>query len=102
MTMGRPLECGEIGALEIKGPNVFRGYWRNPDATKSTFREDGYFITGDVARIDEEGVVTIVGREKDLIISAGFNIYPSENRIPKSIKFHWLATRQCLECLTLT
>ena len=84
---GRPLECGEIGALEIKGPNVFRGYWRNPDATKSTFREDGYFITGDVARIDEEGVVTIVGREKDLIISAGFNIYPSEiefqiNQIP--------------------
>ena len=84
---GRPLECGEVGALEIKGPNVFRGYWCNPDATKSTFREDGYFITGDVARIDEEGVVTIVGREKDLIISAGFNIYPSEiefqiNQIP--------------------
>lgn len=84
---GRPLECGEIGTLEIKGPNVFRGYWRNPDATKSTFREDGYFITGDVAKIDEEGVVSIVGREKDLIISAGFNIYPSEiefqiNQIP--------------------
>ena len=84
---GRPLECGEVGALEIKGPNVFRGYWCNPAATKSTFREDGYFITGDVARIDEAGVVTIVGREKDLIISAGFNIYPSEiefqiNQIP--------------------
>ena len=75
---GTSLECGEIGALEIKGPNVFRGYWRNPDATESTFRDDGYFITGDVARIDEDGVVTIVGREKDLIISAGFNIYPSE------------------------
>ena len=84
---GTSLESGEIGSLEIKGPNVFRGYWRNPDATKSTFRENGYFITGDVARIDEEGVVTIVGREKDLIISAGFNIYPSEielqiNQIP--------------------
>ncbi len=84
---GVPLGRGEIGALEIKGPNVFKGYWRNPKATESSFREDGYFITGDVAKIDQNDVVSIVGREKDLIISAGFNIYPSEiefeiNQIP--------------------
>ncbi len=84
---GKPLKHGEPGSLEIRGPNVFSGYWRNPQATESAFREDGYFITGDVAKVDEKGVVSIVGRAKDLIISAGFNIYPSEielaiNRIP--------------------
>ncbi len=75
---GADIGRGEIGSLEIRGPNVFKGYWRNLPATKASFREDGYFITGDIALIDKSGVVAIVGREKDLIISAGFNVYPSE------------------------
>ncbi len=84
---GVPLGRGKTGTLEIKGPNVFKGYWRNSQATQSTFRENGYFMTGDAAQIDENGVISIVGRLKDLIISAGFNIYPSEielalNQIP--------------------
>lgn len=75
---GTPLPQGEIGILEVRGPNVFLGYWRMPDKTKAEFRKDGYFITGDMAFIDEQGYVTIVGRDKDLIISGGFNVYPKE------------------------
>lgn len=75
---GQQLKRGEIGSLEIKGPNVFKGYWRNPDATRKAFRDDGYFVTGDVAMIGENQYVSIVGREVDLIISAGFNVYPRE------------------------
>ncbi len=75
---GQQLDHGEIGMLEVKGPNVFSGYWRNPAATKKAFRSDGYFITGDLGTIDENGYLSIVGRESDLIISAGFNIYPKE------------------------
>ncbi len=66
------------GVLEVKGPNVFSGYWRNPEKTKEEFRADGYFITGDVAEMALDGRVTIVGRAKDLIISGGFNVYPKE------------------------
>jgi malonyl-CoA/methylmalonyl-CoA synthetase len=66
------------GVLEVKGPNVFKGYWRMPEKTREEFTEDGWFITGDVATIDDEGRVTIVGRAKDLIISGGFNVYPKE------------------------
>ena len=66
------------GVLEMKGPNVFKGYWRMPEKTREDFTEDGWFITGDVATIDGEGRVTIVGRAKDLIISGGFNVYPKE------------------------
>ena len=66
------------GTLEISGPNVFSGYWENDQATKEAFTEDGFFVTGDLATISEDGVVTIVGRQSDLIISAGFNIYPKE------------------------
>ena len=66
------------GVLEVKGPNVFGGYWRMPGKTQEDFTEDGYFITGDVATIDAEARVSIVGRAKDLIISGGFNIYPRE------------------------
>ena len=66
------------GVLEVKGPNVFKGYWRMPEKTREEFTEDGYFITGDVGTIDAEGRVTIVGRAKDLIISGGFNVYPKE------------------------
>jgi len=72
------LPQGEIGVLEVRGPNVFKGYWRMPEKTKEEFREDGFFITGDVVTIDQDGYVQIVGRAKDLIISGGFNIYPKE------------------------
>ena len=66
------------GVIEVKGPNVFKGYWRMPEKTTQEFTPDGYFITGDVATMDAEGRVTIVGRAKDLIISGGFNVYPKE------------------------
>ncbi len=69
---------GEPGVIEVKGPNVFKGYWCMPEKTREEFRPDGYFITGDVGSIDREGRVTISGRAKDLIISGGFNVYPKE------------------------
>ena len=69
---------GQPGVLEVKGPNVFKGYWRMPEKTTEDFTGDGYFITGDVATIDAEARVSIVGRAKDLIISGGFNVYPKE------------------------
>jgi malonyl-CoA/methylmalonyl-CoA synthetase len=75
---GREVQRGEPGVLEIRGPNLFRGYWRNPEKTAEEMRGDGYFITGDVATMDEDGRVSIVGRAKDLIISGGLNIYPRE------------------------
>jgi malonyl-CoA/methylmalonyl-CoA synthetase len=75
---GRVLPQGEIGIIEVKGPNVFSGYWRMPEKTKSEFRSDGFFITGDVSKIDSDGYVHIVGRAKDLIITGGFNVYPKE------------------------
>ena len=75
---GKELPRGEIGILEIRGPNVFKGYWGMPEKTAEEFRDDGYFITGDMAVQDESGRVSIVGRGKDLIISGGFNVYPKE------------------------
>jgi malonyl-CoA/methylmalonyl-CoA synthetase len=75
---GRVLPAGEVGVLEVRGPNVFKGYWRLPEKTREEFRADGFFITGDIARISEDGYVTIVGRAKDLIISGGLNVYPKE------------------------
>ena len=75
---GAELPQGEIGVLEVRGPNVFKGYWQMPEKTKAELRADGFFITGDLARIDADGYVTIVGRGKDLIISGGYNIYPKE------------------------
>jgi malonyl-CoA/methylmalonyl-CoA synthetase len=75
---GKPVAPGEIGVLEVKGPNVFKGYWRNPEKTKEEFRADGYFVSGDLAIMSEDGRVTIVGRAKDLIITGGFNVYPKE------------------------
>ncbi|BCH32544.1 malonyl-CoA synthase [Mesorhizobium sp. L-8-10] len=75
---GSPVADGETGMIEVKGPNVFKGYWRMPEKTKAEFREDGFFITGDLGRIDERGYVHIVGRGKDLVISGGYNIYPKE------------------------
>ncbi len=75
---GAPLPQGEVGVIEVKGPNVFKGYWRMPEKTAAEFRADGFFITGDLGRIDERGYVHIVGRAKDLVISGGYNVYPRE------------------------
>ncbi|MDP1657161.1 MAG: malonyl-CoA synthase [Hylemonella sp.] len=75
---GQPVPVGEIGGIQVKGPNVFKGYWCMPEKTKEEFTADGYFKTGDVGKIDERGYVTIVGRSKDLIISGGYNVYPAE------------------------
>jgi malonyl-CoA/methylmalonyl-CoA synthetase len=75
---GKPLPQGEVGGIEVRGENVFKGYWRMPDKTKAEFRADGFFITGDVGKIDARGYVHIVGRAKDLIITGGFNVYPKE------------------------
>jgi malonyl-CoA/methylmalonyl-CoA synthetase len=75
---GQPCRRDEIGGIEVKGPNVFKGYWRMPEKTAEEFTPDLWFKTGDVGKIDEHGVVTIVGRSKDLIISGGYNVYPAE------------------------
>ncbi len=75
---GNALAQGEIGEIEVRGPNVFKGYWQMPEKTAAELRENGFFITGDLGRIDEDGYVHIVGRNKDLIISGGYNIYPKE------------------------
>ena len=75
---GAPVQAGEIGGIEVKGPNVFAGYWRMPEKTAQEFRADGYFITGDLARVEDDGYIHIVGRAKDLVISGGFNVYPKE------------------------
>ncbi len=83
----REAPAGAIGGIEVTGPNVFKGYWRMPDKTKDEFTADGWFKTGDVGQVDQNGYVTIVGRSKDLIISGGYNVYPAEvegyiNEIP--------------------
>ncbi|MEN3793619.1 malonyl-CoA synthase [Fulvimarina sp. MAC3] len=75
---GTELAEGEIGSIEVRGPNVFKGYWQMPEKTKSEFREDGFFVTGDLGQIDGDGYVSIVGRDKDLVISGGYNVYPKE------------------------
>ena len=87
-TVGHPLpgvelriaepDAAGIGGIETRGPNVTPGYWRNPDKTAESFTQDGWFITGDLGRIDADGFLTIVGRQKDLVISGGYNIYPKE------------------------
>ena len=75
---GQILPSGEIGVLEVRGPNVFKGYWEMPEKTSEELRENGFFITGDLGTISEDGYISIVGRSKDLIISGGYNIYPKE------------------------
>jgi malonyl-CoA/methylmalonyl-CoA synthetase len=75
---GIQLPQGEVGMIEIRGPNVCKGYWRQPEKTAEAFRDDGFFISGDLGLIDEAGYVRIVGREKDLIITGGLNVYPAE------------------------
>ena len=74
----RPLRHNEIGVIEVRGPNVFTGYWQMPEKTKEEFRDDGFFITGDMGSLDENNYLTIVGRNKDLIITGGLNVYPKE------------------------
>jgi malonyl-CoA/methylmalonyl-CoA synthetase len=75
---GKLMATDEIGMIEVKGPNVFKGYWRMPEKTAAEFKPDGFFITGDLGKIDSRGYVHIVGRGKDLIITGGFNVYPKE------------------------
>ena len=75
---GKELPRESVGMIEVKGPNVFKGYWRMPEKTKAEFRDDGFFITGDLGKIDANGYVHILGRGKDLVISGGFNVYPKE------------------------
>ncbi|MCO5731409.1 malonyl-CoA synthase [Rhizobium sp. SSA_523] len=75
---GAAVSDGQTGMIEVKGPNVFQGYWRMPEKTAAEFRQDGFFITGDLGRIDEQGYVHIVGRGKDLVITGGYNVYPKE------------------------
>jgi malonyl-CoA/methylmalonyl-CoA synthetase len=75
---GTELKRDTIGMIEVKGSNVFKGYWRMPEKTKAEFRDDGFFITGDLGKIDTKGYVHILGRGKDLVISGGFNVYPKE------------------------
>ncbi len=75
---GKRCAIGEVGNIEVRGPNVFSGYWRMPEKTAEEFTADGYFKTGDVGVVDARGYVSIVGRSKDLIISGGYNVYPAE------------------------
>ena len=75
---GKICADGEIGIIELRGDNVFQGYWEMPEKTAESFREDGFFITGDMAVRDADGYVSIVGRDKDLIITGGLNVYPRE------------------------
>jgi malonyl-CoA/methylmalonyl-CoA synthetase len=69
---------GEVGVLEITGPNVFPGYWQMPEKTSDEFRDDGFFVTGDMATMDKDGRISIVGRSRDLVITGGYNVYPKE------------------------
>ena len=78
---GMILPPDETGVIEVKGPNVFKGYWRNKEKTEAEFRRDGFFITGDIGKIDSQGYVHLIGRAKDLIITGGFNVYPKEIEI---------------------
>ncbi len=75
---GEPLPPDQVGAIEVRGENVFKGYWRRPEKTAEEFRTDGYFITGDLGVMDAEGRLSIVGRARDLVISGGYNVYPKE------------------------
>ncbi|HEY3892324.1 MAG TPA: AMP-binding protein, partial [Bradyrhizobium sp.] len=75
---GKEIARDSVGMIEVRGPNVFKGYWRMPEKTRAEFRDDGFFITGDLGKIDRNGYVHILGRGKDLVISGGFNVYPKE------------------------
>jgi malonyl-CoA/methylmalonyl-CoA synthetase len=78
---GKVLPTGEIGNLQVRGPNVFVGYWKMPEKTEEDFTDDGFFNTGDKGKIDDDGYVSIVGRAKDVVITGGLNVYPKEIEI---------------------
>lgn len=78
MDSGETVARGEIGVIEVKGPNVVRGYWRMPEKTAQEFRSDGFFITGDLGRVDADCYIHLVGRTKDVVISGGYNVYQME------------------------
>ena len=78
MVDGQEVPPGEVGGIEVRGPNVFSGYWQMPEKTAEELRPDGWFITGDLGRVDADGYVQIVGRAKDLVITGGYNVYPIE------------------------
>jgi len=78
MADGAEVAPGAVGGIEVRGPNVFSGYWQMPEKTAEELRPDGWFITGDLGRVDADGYVQIVGRAKDLVITGGFNVYPIE------------------------
>ena len=75
---GKALPQGEVGVIDIRGPNVFNGYWRMPEKTNEEFRADGFFVSGDLGYVDAKGYIYISGRAKDLVISGGYNVYPAE------------------------
>ncbi len=75
---GHPVGVGETGVVEIRSPGLFAGYWQLPDKTAAEFRDDGWFVTGDVGSVDDEGRLTLEGRSSDMIISGGYNVYPKE------------------------
>ncbi|WP_170608539.1 malonate--CoA ligase [Ruegeria arenilitoris] len=75
---GEPLPLGDVGMIEVRGPNVFKGYWQMPEKTAAELRENGFFMTGDLGQYSEDGYLSIVGRSKDLIITGGYNVYPKE------------------------
>lgn len=75
---GEEVPVGELGMIEVRGPNVFKGYWQMPYKTKEELRSNGFFITGDIGVVDPDGYLSIVGRQKDLIITGGYNVYPKE------------------------
>lgn len=74
----QPVKADNVGVLQVKGENVFKGYWRMPEKTAEEFTDDGFFITGDMARYNEQGYISIVGRNKDMVITGGYNVYPKE------------------------
>jgi malonyl-CoA/methylmalonyl-CoA synthetase len=78
MAEGAPVPQGEVGSIEVRGPNVFQGYWQMPEKTAEELSPEGWFSTGDLATQDAEGYVSIVGRAKDLVITGGYNVYPKE------------------------
>jgi malonyl-CoA/methylmalonyl-CoA synthetase len=75
---GAILPEGEIGDVQLRGPNIFKGYWKQPEKTSDAFTADGWFRTGDLGFCEPDGYMTLCGRSKDLIISGGLNIYPPE------------------------
>lgn len=75
---GEPVELNQAGEIAIRGPQVMKGYWQQPEATAQVFTKDGYFLTGDIGCMDEQGYITILDRKKDMILVSGFNVYPNE------------------------